>query len=244
MLPGVRDDYLSISGADGSWKSTSGHKNIAHISTRRSSIATYAPSRAPASLACTAARISPGPPSSTRSWTSSSGALEVGTDIAKAVANRISRRLIANLALIRGARTATTMTSASRTSSCGTSRTTRNPSSSTLVYRVGFDEAVEMRKVLTTAENGGWHVASPYKQCIYDRYAAIFRPQHVNAEVESLPDEVREEQFERVPGTGGPDARDRVVQWRVRSGVCTQDDFLERQPIPESEREDGEDNGT
>ncbi|KAJ7478889.1 hypothetical protein FB451DRAFT_1395504 [Mycena latifolia] len=184
------------------------------------------------------------------------GALKVGTDITKAVANRISRRLIDNVALVRDAH-------------CH-HRDLRLPNvilrnlphdpdpvlidfglSSVMPpdcpkdeWGFGFDETVEIRKVLTNAENGGWHVASPYKQYIYDRYAAIFGPQHVNAEIEGLPNEVREEQFERVPGTGGPDARDRVVQWRVRSGVRTQDDFLERQPIPESERVDGEDKRT
>jgi hypothetical protein len=99
------------------------------------------------------------------------------------------------------------------------------PKEETWGYR--YDEVVEMRKVLTAPDNGDWHVASPYKQYSYERQAAVFGCEWVNARIESLPAEVREIQFERIPGTGVVDARTQALQWRVRLGVRTQDDYLE-----------------
>lgn len=89
------------------------------------------------------------------------------------------------------------------------------------------DEAEEMRKTLTRdPDHPGWHIGSPCQQHVYERRATTHGYAAINNEIESLPAHVRAAQFERVPNSEEPDARERMLLWRVRPGVRTQDDYI------------------
>ncbi|KAJ6522269.1 hypothetical protein B0H19DRAFT_1203037 [Mycena capillaripes] len=75
-------------------------------------------------------------------------------------------------------------------------------------------------------DHGDWHVGSPLLQHVYERHAQVVGYATINSEIEQIPDDVRAVQFERIPGSGGPDEKDKRLQWRVRPGIRTQDDYV------------------
>ncbi|KAJ6506250.1 hypothetical protein C8R47DRAFT_1315737 [Mycena vitilis] len=93
----------------------------------------------------------------------------------------------------------------------------------------GVNEAAEMRKTLTFPDYPIWHIASPYQQRVYERRALTRGYAAINSEIEAIPAHVRATQFERVPNSDAPDARNHMLVWHVRDEVRTQDDYLYQQ---------------
>ncbi|KAJ7253768.1 hypothetical protein B0H12DRAFT_1219175 [Mycena haematopus] len=87
------------------------------------------------------------------------------------------------------------------------------------------NEVMDMRKTLSNGYYGDWHVRSPLQQHVYERHAQFVGYATINSEIEKIPDDVRSVQFERIPSSGGPEERDKRLQWRVRPGIRTQDDY-------------------
>ncbi|KAJ7207588.1 hypothetical protein GGX14DRAFT_455800 [Mycena pura] len=91
------------------------------------------------------------------------------------------------------------------------------------------NEVNDMRKLLSNGDHGDWHVRSPLQQHVYERHAQVVGYAAINSEIERIPDDVRSVQFERVPGSGGSEEKDKIdkrLQWRVRPGIRTQDDYV------------------
>ncbi|KAJ7093849.1 hypothetical protein B0H15DRAFT_904851 [Mycena belliarum] len=113
------------------------------------------------------------------------GALTVGTDISKPVANHISRQLIDNVARVRDAgchhrdiRLANIVLRnwphAPEPALIDFGLATVMPPDypgGAGAWDYACDEVVELRKLLANPKNGGWHVASPYQQYMYDPFA-------------------------------------------------------------------------
>jgi serine/threonine protein kinase len=87
------------------------------------------------------------------------------------------------------------------------------------------DEVEDMRKLLSNGDYGNWHVRSPLQQHVYERHAQVVGYATINSEIEQIPDDVRSIQFERIPGSGGTEEKDKMLQWRVRPGIRTRDDY-------------------
>ncbi|KAJ6514331.1 hypothetical protein C8R47DRAFT_1206695 [Mycena vitilis] len=95
----------------------------------------------------------------------------------------------------------------------------------------GVNEANEIRRVLTWPDHGGWHVASPLQPHVYERIAGNIGYATLNERIENLPESIRAIQFERVPGAHSGDAKERMMLWRPRPGVRTQDDYVHEQML-------------
>ncbi|KAJ7784182.1 hypothetical protein B0H16DRAFT_1446441 [Mycena metata] len=102
------------------------------------------------------------------------------------------------------------------------------PGDSKKDWGVNVDEVADVRKVLTDPEHGDWHVASPYPLPVYEYIAVNSGYAEANRSIEEIPEDVQNVQFERVPGSEAPGARERMLLWRVRPGVGTQDGYLWR----------------
>ncbi|KAJ7743968.1 hypothetical protein DFH07DRAFT_835370 [Mycena maculata] len=87
----------------------------------------------------------------------------------------------------------------------------------------GSDEVRETRSMLADPEYGGWHAPSPFSQRVNEKHAAYMGFFRVNDRIESVPEHIRDLQYERIPDTDGPDAKKKVLQWRVREGVKTRE---------------------
>ncbi|KAJ6595041.1 hypothetical protein DFH09DRAFT_1412891 [Mycena vulgaris] len=167
--------------------------------------------------------------------------VKVGVDVTNEMAETISRQLIDNVAAMRDAYCRHNDLALRNVVLRNWPHTPQpviidlgmasviEPGASRAAWYGHVDEAHETRKTLTWPQQGGWHVASPYQQHVYERYAGNVGYAKINAEIENLPDVVRNLQFERIPGTEGLDKRDKMLQWRVRPGVRTQDNYLHQQ---------------
>ncbi|KAF8181135.1 hypothetical protein K438DRAFT_1938051 [Mycena galopus ATCC 62051] len=88
------------------------------------------------------------------------------------------------------------------------------------------NEVKEMRKLLSNGDYGDWHIRSPLQQHVYERHAQLVGYATINSEIEQIPEDVRLLQFERIPGSGGPEEKGKRLQWRVRLGTRTEDDYV------------------
>ncbi|KAJ7278304.1 hypothetical protein C8J57DRAFT_1126173 [Mycena rebaudengoi] len=169
------------------------------------------------------------------------GELEVGVDITKGVGELISQRLIDSVTQIRN--------SYCRHNDIHLANVVLGnwpespqpviidfglssvipPGTPTAKWVSNVDEVLEVRQMLTDPENGDWHIGSPYQQRVYEKLAQHRGYAYVNNRIEAIPEDVRNIQFERVPGSEAFEARERMLLWRVRPGVRTQDDYLARE---------------
>ncbi|KAJ6548801.1 hypothetical protein B0H19DRAFT_1299854 [Mycena capillaripes] len=76
------------------------------------------------------------------------------------------------------------------------------------------DEVMDVRKVLIDPEHGNWHVGSPFPQSIYERIATNHGYALVNSRIEDISKDVRSVQFQSVPGSETPGARERLLLWQ------------------------------
>ncbi|KAJ6505750.1 hypothetical protein C8R47DRAFT_967753, partial [Mycena vitilis] len=96
-------------------------------------------------------------------------------------------------------------------------------------WAANIDEVQDARiqLIVTGREEGRpWHIPSPHQPHVYERIARFNGYAYANSLIEDVPDEVREMQFERVPGAQGVGAREKMLQWRVRPGVRMQNEDL------------------
>ncbi|KAJ6495998.1 hypothetical protein C8R45DRAFT_899460 [Mycena sanguinolenta] len=81
------------------------------------------------------------------------------------------------------------------------------------------NEVREMRSLLSDSD---WHIRSPLQQHVYERYAQSRGYAIINSQIEEIADHIRATQFERILGS---EQADKGLQWRVRPGIRTQDDY-------------------
>ncbi|KAJ7511669.1 hypothetical protein B0H11DRAFT_710963 [Mycena galericulata] len=102
--------------------------------------------------------------------------------------------------------------------------TVKPPGEPVTVYPgCGSDEVREVRRLLSNPKHGEWHIPSPYSQRINEQDAVDIGFFAVNDRIERVPERIRSLQYERVPGTDGPNAKSTVLQWRVKPGVKTRE---------------------
>ncbi|KAJ7154338.1 hypothetical protein C8R43DRAFT_1186407 [Mycena crocata] len=87
----------------------------------------------------------------------------------------------------------------------------------------GADEVREIRYLLADLEYGVWHFSSPFSQRVAEEDTTYMGFFHVNDRIEKVPEPTRSNQYERIAGTYTPDAKSKMLQWRVMPGVKTRE---------------------